>query len=110
MADSIRVEVAYAEAAKQIIIEVMVPRDCTIQQAIETSGVLNEFPSIDLENAQVGIFGEKKSLHTTVKENDRIEIYRPLLVSAKEARHKRAAAKARSTEKLLNGGSAEDGD
>ncbi|MFC1664591.1 RnfH family protein [Pseudomonadota bacterium] len=96
MADSIHVEVAYAEAAKQIIVEVMVPRACTILQAIETSGVLNEFPSIGLENGQVGIFGEKKSLHTVVKENDRIEIYRPLLVTAKEARRKRAAAKAKA--------------
>ena len=95
---SICVEVAYGEAEKQTIVEVKVVPVCTISEAIYQSGILREFPKIDLENSQVGIFGEKKSLDAIVAEGDRVEIYRPLLVSAKEARRKRAKAKVQPTE------------
>lgn len=100
MVRSIYIEVAYAEAEKQTIVEMTVARGCTIREVIYQSGILRKFPSIDLENSQVGIFGEKKSLDTTVDEGDRIEIYRPLLVSAKEARRRRAKAKVQSTKNL----------
>ena len=96
MARSIGVEVAYAEAQKQTILQVEVELGCTIREAIDQSGILKEFPSIDLEQNQTGIFGEKKSPDTILAAGDRVEIYRPLLVSAKEARRKRAKTKDRS--------------
>jgi putative ubiquitin-RnfH superfamily antitoxin RatB of RatAB toxin-antitoxin module len=48
---------------------------------------------------RLGIWGKPKTLDTPLRERDRIEIYRPLLVDPKEARRQRyrkqrAAAKA----------------
>ena len=93
MARLIDVEVAYAEAEMQVIVEVKVSPGCTIEEAVIESGILRDFPGVNLEDSQVGIFGEKKSLHTIVNANDRIEIYRALLLSAKEARRERAGTK-----------------
>lgn len=75
------------------MITVRVPQGTTLEQAILASGILNFFPAINLhgQGAQnlVGIWGTLKDLTTPVQEGDRIEIYRPLPVSAQEARFKR---------------------
>ena len=40
---------------------------------------------------QVGIFGKLTSLDHTLRDRDRVEIYRPLIADPKEIRRKRAA-------------------
>lgn len=97
MANLIYVEVAYARVDKQTIKEVTVATGATIRQVVDESGILSEFPEIDLDKNRVGIFSEKKNLQDIVEEGDRIEIYRALLISAKEARRKRATASAKGT-------------
>lgn len=88
----IKVEVAYAKPEQQVILEVMVQPGTTIEQAISQSGMLEQFPEIDLSVNKVGIFGKlsKKTLELS-KEGDRIEIYRPLIADPKEVRRKREA-------------------
>lgn len=85
----ITVEVAYARPDQQKIIKLQVAEGATIETAIERSGILEIFPDIDLLQQKVGIFSQVKKLTDTVKEGDRIEIYRPLLIDPKEARRKR---------------------
>jgi len=63
----------------------------TIGQAIEQSGVLAEFPEINLVTQPVGIYARKKTLDTVLRERDRIEIYRPLVADPKDSRRRRAA-------------------
>jgi putative ubiquitin-RnfH superfamily antitoxin RatB of RatAB toxin-antitoxin module len=70
-----------------------VEQGTTIGQAIERSGVLAEFPEIDLGTQPVGIYAKKKPLDTVLRERDRIEIYRPLVADPKDSRRKRAARK-----------------
>jgi putative ubiquitin-RnfH superfamily antitoxin RatB of RatAB toxin-antitoxin module len=65
----------------------------TIGQAIEQSGVLTEFPDINLATQPVGIYAKKKTLDTVLRERDRIEIYRPLVADPKDSRRRRAAKK-----------------
>lgn len=89
MADAINVQVCYALADRQVVHDLSVPAGATLRQAIEQSGVLQEFPGIDLEQNRVGIFGKIKPLDAPLRERDRIEIYRPLSIDAKEARRKR---------------------
>jgi len=72
------VGVAYAGNKKQIWLKLDVPEGSSIQQVIELSGLLEQFPEIDLSNQKVGIFGKISKLDTTVKQGDRIEIYRPI--------------------------------
>ena len=91
MPDKILVEVAYALPEEQVIISIKVPTKFNVKQAIERSGVQKKFPSIDLSKNKVGIFGKKTTLDHLLKDRDRIEIYRPLILDPKEMRRKRAA-------------------
>jgi len=89
----IKIEVAYALFDKQIILVEKVAPETTIEEAIHLSGVLEQFPEIDLTENKVGVFGKLKKLDSALLENDRIEIYRPLIADPKESRRKRAAKK-----------------
>jgi uncharacterized protein len=95
--DLIRVEVAYALPHKQKIIALLVEPGTTASQAVERSGIVKDFPEIDLANAKLGIFGESlgnKGVNTAathvLHQGDRVEIYRPLICDPKDARRKRA--------------------
>lgn len=88
---SINVEVAYAMAQKQVVRKVNVDAGTTLGAAIVQSGIMMDFPDLELENAKVGIYGKAASMVTVIKEGDRIEVYRPLIADPKEVRRKRAA-------------------
>ena len=87
----ILVEVAYAEPETQVIIPLTVDEGCTVEQAIQQSGLLQRFPAIDLAVNKVGIFSKLCKLDKTLREKDRVEIYRKLIADPKEVRKKRAA-------------------
>ena len=88
---TINVEVAYALPEKQLIIPVNVDAGTTIGGAIVQSGIMMEFPELDVENSKVGIFGKASTMETVLKDGDRVEIYRPLIADPKEVRRRRAA-------------------
>lgn len=90
-AERIRVEVAYARPDCQLILAVEAEPGISIGEAIRLSGVLDEFPEIDLEQQKVGVFGKAAKLDAVLSDGDRVEIYRPLIADPKEARRKRAA-------------------
>lgn len=91
MPEKIIIEVSYALPNEQIIIPVLVPKDISVKKAIELSGILTKFEDIDLNSNQVGIFGKLTTLDKSLRDRDRIEIYRPLIADPKEIRRKRAA-------------------
>ncbi len=91
IAPRIRVEIAYALPDRQVILTASVPPDSTAQQAIEASGILLQFPEIDLGKNKIGIFSRLVPLTQTLQAHDRIEIYRPLIADPKAARRERAA-------------------
>lgn len=91
MAESINVEVAYATPEKQIIRAVNVDAGTTLGAAIVQSGIMMDFPDLELEEAKVGIFGKAVAMTTVLSEGDRVEIYRPLIADPKEVRRQRAA-------------------
>ncbi|WP_101340883.1 RnfH family protein [Cereibacter azotoformans] len=72
------VGVAYAKPTVQVWKHVDVPEGATARDAIERSGLLAQFPEIDLAVNKVGIFGAICPPDRTVKEGDRVEIYRPI--------------------------------
>lgn len=86
----LRVEVAYAQRERQALIAIEMEEGATVRQAITDSGVLLQFPEIDLARAPVGIFGKVVSLDAPLMSGDRIEIYRPLIANPKEMRRARA--------------------
>jgi hypothetical protein len=85
------VEVVYATTDEQVLEQLVVPPDATIESVIRQSGLLERFPEIDLAVNKVGIFGKAAALKAGLHDGDRIEIYRPLIADPKEARKKRAA-------------------
>jgi putative ubiquitin-RnfH superfamily antitoxin RatB of RatAB toxin-antitoxin module len=91
-AELINVEVAYARPDEQLIIKLEVPPGTTLREAIERSGILEQFGEIDLAEARVGIFGKLKKPDEVLRAGDRVEIYRPLIADPKEVRKQRAAA------------------
>ncbi len=97
-ANTVRVEVVYAGERRQHSVEMTLPRGAVVGEAIERSGLLETFPELDLSRAEVGIFGEKVALARRLEDDDRVEIYRPLVVSPAAARRLRAADRRRRRE------------
>lgn len=90
--EQIKVEVAYAEPTTQVILELKVAPDATVEEIVKASGILEKFPDIDLAVNKVGVFGKLTKLTNTLREGDRVEIYRKLIADPKEVRRQRAAA------------------
>lgn len=82
----ITVEVVYLAPQKQATINLNVPENTHLIEAIKHSGILEKFPEIDLAQNKVGTFGKLLPLETPLKNEDRVEIYRPLLIDPKEKR------------------------
>lgn len=94
MADSLSVQVCYATPQHTFLRGLRVPVGTTLRQAVELSGLLDAVAGIDLEACPVGIYGKKKTLATLLREQDRVEVYRPLIADPKDARRRRAGKKA----------------
>ena len=95
--DLILVEIAYALPSRQQIIKLQVPAETTAFEAVNKSGIVAQFPDINLEKVQMGIYGKmlgakglKKPKEYVLKNMDRVEIYRPLTIDPKEIRRRRA--------------------
>ncbi|WP_196139595.1 RnfH family protein [Aliikangiella sp. G2MR2-5] len=91
--NTIAVEIIYALPDEQELISFKVNEGATVMEAIEMSGILNKYPEIDLSTTKVGIFSKVTKLDEVLREQDRIEIYRPLIADPKEMRRKKALKK-----------------
>ena len=85
-----KVSVAYARPEQQLLITIPLTEKMTVEQAIFASKLPERFPEIDLSQQKVGIFSRQVSLDTQLAPGDRVEIYRPLAISPKQARRLRA--------------------
>jgi putative ubiquitin-RnfH superfamily antitoxin RatB of RatAB toxin-antitoxin module len=83
-----RVGVAYANPRRQVWLNVELPDGASVKDAIERSGVLRQFPEINLEQQKVGIFGKLVTLDAPVEDGDRVEIYRPIICDPKTVRRR----------------------
>ncbi|BCB28774.1 protein RnfH [Sulfurimicrobium lacus] len=92
------VGVAYAATTRQAWLTVQLPDGATVKDAIERSGVLKQFPEIDLEQQKVGIFSKVCKLDAVLADGDRVEIYRPITCDPKAVRRKAKAEGAESDE------------
>ena len=83
-----KVRIAYASPTRQVWLSVEVPDGATVKDAIERSGVVQQFPEIDLEQQKVGIFSKLSKLDTALADGDRIEIYRPITCDPKTVKRR----------------------
>jgi hypothetical protein len=82
------VGIAYANKKKQVWLKLEVPDGSTVRDAINHSGILKQFPEIDLENQKVGIFGKLSKLDAVIEDGARIEIYRPITADPESVERK----------------------
>lgn len=86
------VGVCYAQADRQLWLRLEVPEGSTIADAIALSGLLNQYPEIDLEAQKVGIFGKISKLDSPIKEGDRVEIYRKIIADPQQVQRRRVVS------------------
>lgn len=91
MAEMLSVEVCYAQSSKQELVRVKLNEGATLQQALEASGLLEKYPEIDLKKNKFGIWNKLSKVDSVLRNQDRVEIYRPLIADPKEVRKQRAA-------------------
>ena len=87
---NIDIEVVYALPEKQVVRQMNLPEGTTAEHAVKLSGILRQFPQIDLLQNKLGIYGRLVKPATVLRDRDRVEIYRPLRVDPKENRRRRA--------------------
>ncbi|NNM58954.1 MAG: RnfH family protein [Legionellales bacterium] len=80
------VEVVYALPTEQKCYRFEVPPGITVQMAIDLSKITQAIPALQTPDLLVGIWGKRVTLERVVRPNDRIEIYRPLLIDPKKVR------------------------
>jgi uncharacterized protein len=86
----LRVTVVYAPGPRDVReVAVLLAPHGTVLQALQSSGLLQLFPAIDLKTAVVGVWGRKAGLDQVLRAQDRVEIYRSLTVDPKVARRER---------------------
>lgn len=90
MAETISVEIAYAEAERQFLRRIVLPQGSTVADAIAASG-LETALAIDASRLATGIWSRIVARDAALADGDRVELYRPLKADPKESRRRRAA-------------------
>ncbi|OSI15241.1 RnfH family protein [Neisseria dumasiana] len=85
----VEIEIVYGTADKQLLQRLSVAEGTTAREAVLQSCIAEEFPEADVQNAPLGIFGKAVKDDTVLRDKDRVEVYRPLLIDPKEARRLR---------------------
>lgn len=84
----IRVTVVASPAARRVVeVELQLADGSHVEQAVQASGLLEQFAQ--LRGAPIGVWGRKVSGKHVLRDQDRVEIYRPLKVDPKLARRQR---------------------
>lgn len=85
----VNVELIYiAKEQRTIHLTLELKQGTTVADALQISGIYDTCP--ETQEMPVGIYARQVSLDTVLKDGDRIEIYRSLLVDPKENRRQRA--------------------
>lgn len=84
-----KVAVAVALPGRQEVAEVDVPEGATAREAVEASGIRERFPELDFAALRWGIWSRPCKPDAPLREGDRVELYRPLAMDAKDMRRAR---------------------
>ena len=88
--NTIHVKVAYISSSQNELISLELPVNSTAEQAVNKSKILQKCSEINYSNCALGIFGKVVDNKQILKDQDRVEILRPLIIDPKHARRKRA--------------------
>ncbi|MBW4010834.1 RnfH family protein [Neisseria meningitidis] len=85
----LEIEIVYGLPDRQALKTMQLAEGTTVRAAALKSGLDGIFEDLNLYSAPLGIFGKAVKDDTPLRDGDRIEVYRPLLIDPKEARRKR---------------------
>lgn len=94
----LRIRVIYALPDHQAIVDLQLPPGTSLTEAVTRSGLLQKFPEAATRPLNCAIFGRAVPLSYELRDGDRIEILRPLLIDPKQSRRE-AAQRTRSASK-----------
>ncbi len=84
-----QVEVVYcSQPGRCDSVALSLPAGATVAAALQASGLL-ERHALAPEGLRVGVWGKLREPGSSLRERDRVEIYRALIVDPKEARRQR---------------------
>lgn len=88
--EGLRVEVVYAAAPHDVrSIELTLPPGATVADALRASRLLHGLSTEAADALQAGVWGRTAALDAHLRDGDRVELTRGLLVDPKEARRQR---------------------
>jgi putative ubiquitin-RnfH superfamily antitoxin RatB of RatAB toxin-antitoxin module len=91
--ERLAVRVVHALAGQVCVVDLDLPRGATVGDAVGASGLLAQLPGVALQTLDLGVFNRRCGPERALQDGDRVEIYRPLLIDPKAARHLRVAAR-----------------
>ena len=86
-----KIDVVYALPDRAELVKLDLVEGSTLLQALESSGLLQKYPEIDVRKNKFGIYAKLTKPEAVLRDKDRVEIYRPLIADPKEVRKQRAA-------------------
>lgn len=86
----LRIRVIYALPDHQATVDLQLPAGTSLTEAVTRSGLLQKFPEAAARPLACAIFGRAVPLTYELRDGDRIEILRPLLVDPKQSRRETA--------------------
>jgi putative ubiquitin-RnfH superfamily antitoxin RatB of RatAB toxin-antitoxin module len=89
--ETIQVEVVFGLAKRQTLRSVEVDSRASCSDAISASGILSDYPEIDLAELPIAIWGKLAQRHDPLRNGDRIELLRPLEIDPRDARRRLAS-------------------
>lgn len=93
----LHVSVVFSPRAGEVdSVELALREGATVTDALSESGLQARHPGVDLATLSIGIWGVLCQRDDLVRDHDRVELYRPLVVDPKEARRRRDQAQRRS--------------
>ncbi|MFT4059156.1 MAG: RnfH family protein [Legionella sp.] len=88
----VKIELIYVNKARKTVHFSLELNDgATVADALDASAIYSSHP--ETKAMMVGIYAKQVALDTLLKDGDRVEIYRPLLLDPKDNRRHRVHAK-----------------
>jgi uncharacterized protein len=86
----LRIRVIYALPDRQACVDLQLPPGTSLSEAVTRSGLLQKFPESAAHPLSCAIFGRSVPLTYELRDGDRIEILRPLIIDPKQSRREAA--------------------
>jgi len=89
--------------AHPVVVTVELAPGATVRDAVLASGLLQHLPGVAVDALDLGVFNRAARPERLLEPGDRVEIYRPLQIDPKAARHLRVAARRKAEARARQG-------